>query len=340
MIEAITLKNVATFDEIGVQIQNFKKVNFIYGGNGSGKTTITKFLYNPDDTSFADCSLIWNHGISIKTLIYNKDFRDRNFGKGTIAGVFTLGQATKEEIEAIEKKREEVQLIGAEGLIKRNTLDKQIQAKLDAENNFKEDVWTKIYKKNENDFKEAFKGAMQKESFRNRLLNEFKNNSFDLLSYNKIKEKSDIIFGKIPEIIPLITDISFERLNEIEQDKIWQKKIVGKLDVDIAKLIQKLNLNDWVNEGRTYLQDNICPFCQKETISEEFRKQLEDYFDESFTNDISILKNNSIEYNRLTTSLINELMQTEFSENSKESTKLKLAQPPINWNVSQFCYSP
>jgi len=35
---------------------------------------------------------------------YNKNFRDKNFGKDSIDGIFTLGNATKEDIELIEKR--------------------------------------------------------------------------------------------------------------------------------------------------------------------------------------------------------------------------------------------
>ena len=108
MIKSITIRNIATFDNTGIEIPEFKKVNFLYGANGSGKTTISNFIYDPEDERFPNCQLEWQNGTALKTLVYNKEFRDRNFGKGTIAGVFTLGQATKEEAEQIEEKRKEL----------------------------------------------------------------------------------------------------------------------------------------------------------------------------------------------------------------------------------------
>src|SRR5690554_280527 len=116
MIEKIDIRNIATFDNSGIELTDLKKVNFIYGVNGSGKTTISKFIYEPDKDSFIDCSLKWKNDTPIKTLVYNKDFRDRNFGKGTIDGVFTLGQATKEEAEKIEQKQNELKELKAKGL--------------------------------------------------------------------------------------------------------------------------------------------------------------------------------------------------------------------------------
>ena len=53
MIEKIEVKKVASYDETGIKITNLKKVNFIYGANGCGKTTISKFLH--DKTNFDNC---------------------------------------------------------------------------------------------------------------------------------------------------------------------------------------------------------------------------------------------------------------------------------------------
>jgi wobble nucleotide-excising tRNase len=100
MISSITIKNVATYDPInGVQIDGLKKINFINGANGCGKTTLSNFLQNPADLKFANCIVNWKNETPIKVLVYNKEFREQNFGKGKLNGVFTLGQATTEEIE-------------------------------------------------------------------------------------------------------------------------------------------------------------------------------------------------------------------------------------------------
>jgi wobble nucleotide-excising tRNase len=129
MIEKITIKNVATYDNTGVEVTGLKKVNFVYGANGCGKTTVSNFLYNRTDLKFNHCSLAWRNAISINTLIYNKEFRERNFGKGRLGGVFTLGEATAEEIEIIDKKTEELKVLKAEGVKKRETLNSQEERK-------------------------------------------------------------------------------------------------------------------------------------------------------------------------------------------------------------------
>lgn len=324
MIEKIEIKQVASYNLIGIEIKDLKKVNFIYGANGCGKTTISNFLHNASETKFENCTVNWKNTQELKTLVYNKEFRERNFGKGKIGGVFTLGEATTEQISTINEKVEELKIIKADGVKKRETLNTQTQKKETLENSFKESAWSKVYKKYENTFKEAFIGSLQKESFKNKLLTEFRGNTKALLTFEELKEKAKTIFGKIPQNITPINTIAFDRIIEIESDPIWKKIIVGKADVDIAKLIQKLNINDWVNQGRNYIQDdNICPFCQQETITDDFKKQLEDYFDETYLRDLNTIKILKEEYNSLMNNFVNELNGIETNQKAFPETKLK-----------------
>ena len=104
MIKRVVIKDIATFDKKGVFYENLQKVNVIYGGNGTGKTTTSKVLeygYTPKghkqtaDTTivkpwkYPTCEVDWD-GEPAKVLVYNKDFREESL-KETIPGVYTLG---------------------------------------------------------------------------------------------------------------------------------------------------------------------------------------------------------------------------------------------------------
>lgn len=44
MIKKITIRDVASYDHEGIVLDDLRKVNFIYGGNGCGKTTLSRLL--------------------------------------------------------------------------------------------------------------------------------------------------------------------------------------------------------------------------------------------------------------------------------------------------------
>lgn len=326
MIKSINIKNVATFEpDEGIFIEGLRRVNFIYGANGSGKTTISNFLQNAIDIKFNDCQANWNNSEELTTLVYNKNFRGSNFGKGKLNGVFTLGEASKEEKKEIEDKTEQLKQIKIDGDKIRNSLNGQKEKRESLEAGIKEFAWKNIYKEYQGIFKEAFTGSMKSgELFKNRLLQEFVNNVETLQTYDELKEKAATIFGEVPKEITPISNIEYDRISKIEKDGIWSKIIVGKADVDIAKLIQKLNINDWVNQGRTYIQNdnNTCPFCQQPTIDKNFTTQIESFFDETYINDINSLKALKQEYNQIFENIINELNSIEATQKDFKNSKL------------------
>ena len=166
-----------------------------------------------------------------------------------------------------------------------------------------------------------------KDTFYTRVIKEFHNNNETLLGIDILKTKSQIIFGEAPKQITSFATINFEKLLHIQSDEIWQKKIIGKADVEIAKLIQKLNINDWVIKGKSFLveTETTCPFCQEETITVDFKKQLDEFFDENFTENLKIIKDFNEEYLREATIIVYQLNQIEKEEKDNKKTMLNIS---------------
>ena len=80
MITKIELKNVVPFSD-GLIIDNLHKINYIYGANASGKTTLSHFLERIDDEKYTDCSIEWDNGIKVETIVYNRYFREKKWLK-------------------------------------------------------------------------------------------------------------------------------------------------------------------------------------------------------------------------------------------------------------------
>ncbi|MEJ6981996.1 AAA family ATPase [Pedobacter sp. P351] len=341
MINSIKIKNIASFCETGVSIDNLKKINFIYGANGCGKTTVSNFLFETAHPFYFKSYISWKNELQIDSLVYNKRFREENFGKGEISGVFTLGKATKEQIEEIEKKKDHLTKRKLFGEERRKSLTKLIEDKIELDLLFKEDCWKLIYKKYEKSLKEAFRGNIKdKESFKNKLVSEYQSNESDLLSQEVLFNKAETILNTEPKHIDLLSNIDFQKITQLETNSIWEQKIIGKADVKIANLINHLNISDWVNEGRSYIdkQNDTCPFCQSNTINEIFRKDLESFFDLSYTTDIDSLKHTAEQYRSGIESLINQLIFTEDTQKQLGRSKLSLElySPFLRTIISKF----
>ena len=68
------------------ELSDCKKINFVFGANGSGKSTISSFLSGASDARFFQSSIEWDREAHETVYVYNRSFRRRNFQQ-TIPGV-------------------------------------------------------------------------------------------------------------------------------------------------------------------------------------------------------------------------------------------------------------
>lgn len=164
MINTITMSDVATYTDEPQSLKDCQRVNFIFGSNGSGKTTISNFLMDEKNPKYNKCK-IEESGLPCEKIVYNKEFREKNFKNTDIAGIFTLGKDTIAALEVLRQLQE-----------KRDEQKKQFlrseSTKTEFENNNKElletlknDLWNNIYKKYQTKYDQAFKGFKTKEKF-------------------------------------------------------------------------------------------------------------------------------------------------------------------------------
>lgn len=113
MIKSIRVKNVATYGSCPEELEDLAEINFIYGSNGTGKTTISRVV--ADAGLYPDCEVTWYGALPVETLVYNRDFVERNFNQSDeLKGIFTLGEKDKEILDKITVAQKEL------GLIERN----------------------------------------------------------------------------------------------------------------------------------------------------------------------------------------------------------------------------
>ncbi len=328
-ISQISLKKVATFDENGASFKDLNSINFIYGANGSGKTTTSSFLKNLAENGiedkFANSKIAWYNNESLKIEVYNKQFKEEQFRNSQVKGIFTLGKKTNENLEKIEIKKESINKENEKKIKNEASLQVLTQKKEKEEKDFADRCWEKLYKKNEEDFKETLEGFKRKEKFKEKILKEFENDKYnqsEIVGLEKLKEKIEIVFGENQTELALL-ECNLTDFDSIENHSIWEQKIVGSGDAAIADLIKRLSNEDWVAWGREYIKDNsICPFCQKETITEEFKKQLESYFDTSYQESTETIKKMKEDYTNKTDEVLERLDEIVETEQKNQQTKL------------------
>lgn len=302
MIQSIDFRDLATF--VGPhQLVGLKEINSFFGGNGTGKSTISKAIAQGDS---ANCKITWAGDIPLERVVYNDDWIKANFAQTEeLKGIFTLGEQEINLENQIEEVRERCDTLRKEiASLKKNrdgdpadpTFEGQVQKQAALDNELTEECWT-VKKKNETKYKDAMRGSLQKAGFKDRAVLEAANNKCKAVNAATLPGRVQVVFGPKQEKLQEIARPSFAKLTGHESAPILSKIVVGKKDVDIAGMIQKLGNSDWVKQGAGFFGRNAgaCPFCQQAAPA-SLRESLDAYFDQAFLADSESIKTLKADY--------------------------------------------
>ena len=125
MITQINLGDVASYRNTST-LNTDKKVNIIYGLNGTGKSTFSNYFYAPDDPKYKDC---YHTNDGCKVLVYNQKFiRDNFYSKDSINGIFSLSKENKEAKEKVEQLGKDIDQLSEKSKGYQADIDKEIGA--------------------------------------------------------------------------------------------------------------------------------------------------------------------------------------------------------------------
>lgn len=283
MINSIKIKNVATYSSETETLLTPSIVNFIYGNNGAGKTTITRIIENSND--YLESSLSWDNDIEYHKLVYNRDFVKNNFNEETkLRGIYTLG----EESEEVYKKIEELTL-------SKKTMQADIVSQKEQINSYQNELkklkretvdlfWENYKKKLCEPILELYRGNINsKENFFDKCIKlQYKENT---MTYESIIEEYNILYKEKLVEQDLIENININEISKLINSKILTTQIVENNNITLYQLINDLKNSSWVEEGLKYLNNshNKCPFCQNQ-LTTEFVEDIYKLYDQKYKN--------------------------------------------------------
>lgn len=295
MINKIKLNGFASFKH-ETCLQTDKPVNFVYGLNGTGKSSLARYLTHPDDPKYAQCSItpaIYPDKDEI--LVYNQDYINETFvDKDRQKGVFTLSKENKKAYDAIQKAIQKLTDLDAQ-----DKAIEEAQKKSDAtfsttETQAKDNIWKLKTKYSGGDrvldyCLEGYKGT--KVSLFNKVKATEVKPEEELRTIEALKQdliQLTAMEGQTYQLLPELASLPIKE----EDIQLLKKVIVGNQNSTISAVMDEFANVTWVRSGLGYIdkEGHRCPFCHQETISEAFLKELQSYFDESYERDILALQ--------------------------------------------------
>ena len=278
MITKINIKKLATYKENAEIIPS--KINFIYGNNGVGKTSVARLIEKPSLYPYSN--LEWND-IPCEVLAYNRDFVKTNFNNETkIRGIYTLGEESEEKLKEITNLNTKLNILEKQLSESKENLTKlkELQNKLKKDSykafwdNYKKkycDLMLELYKGNISSMESFFNKCLTIEDIDNSIQYEQIYEEYTNLYTDSLEKKDSIELIDIIDITSIINSPIFKEV--IKEDK----------TITLSQLIDDLDNSSWVKDGIKYIKssNNKCPFCQQE-ISSDFIHQIQALYGEKY----------------------------------------------------------
>ena len=243
-IANITL-NRATFTDVLIDGLTF--VNFFYGNNGAGKSSIAHAIAEDDGVVWADGKTADDFDV----LVYNQDFINDNFvNYGDLKGVFIFGE---EDIEA-KKKIAELTDQKKQKMDARQTALDEYKKKSDglasALTQFQDTCFSKTASIRRR-FEKCMDGKKQKKNFAEAVLGEVKPIDHDLAELERLY---DVAFDDSARAYPEFKKAAATTYGSLPGKDLLDRMIVSSSDTPFAKFMKALGdtASDWVGDGHNH----------------------------------------------------------------------------------------
>lgn len=280
-IECLTLTS-ATYDGCAIKPTY---INFFFGNNGVGKTTIAKAIKSSDGVSYMTGKSAADYSI----LVYNQDFITSNIQRyDNLPGVFTMDEQNIEIQNEIAEKKAEKDKLDNKNIQLNADKGKKTEALNSLQITLQTDCWDKAKTLREG-FPKTQDGYKRKQQFTDRVL-EIKNpQQHDLDALQILYDTAFDPNARTYNLFSAITDTSI--LDTMSGIELLSKTITSSSDTPFAEFIKAINATDWVRQGHehfTATPDGKCPYCQQE-LPKDFESQITCCFDAQYQADVATL---------------------------------------------------
>jgi len=301
MISKIQIQGVASYQNL-VTLETDKKVNIVYGLNGTGKSTLSNYLYDKSEASYENCSI--NIGADETILVYNQRFIHEHFFEAdSLKGIFSLSKENKDIEEKIGVAEKELATLVTAVESEEKIITEENARFSEVKNKAHEKLFEikRKYTGGDRVLEYCLKGLKQKEPLCNYISGICKPEIKPEKNIQQIKNEVAAISGDTAQKFESLPKFDFEE-EIIEKNEVFAQIIVGSNDSPISALIKELNNSDWVRKGLEFIPENnsteasACPFCQERTITNVLSDQIENYFDQSYDDSVQKISNLSEQY--------------------------------------------
>ncbi len=269
--------NDATYENSGISIQP-TLVNFFFGNNGTGKTTISKAIKTDIGTTWKDTKSASDYKIHV----YNQDFIKANLQNfNNMPGVFTVNEVNIEiqnKVDGLTVEKEKASEASRKAEEEKKKNEKSLSSALTL---FQNDCWEKTA-----NLRTDFKGTLDKKgikkTFAEGILEVATPKEHDRDALKRMYDAAYSTESKVYAKFNAVSGITV--LDNLNGSEILSKIIVNRTETPFAEFIKAMNSAMWVRKGHEQFNDisgGKCPYCQQK-LPDNFEDEIKACFDEQY----------------------------------------------------------
>lgn len=322
----------ATFHDVEIEPT---VVNFFYGRNGVGKSTIAEVINSRSEL------IEWQDGKTaddFEVFVYDQNYIDRNFKSfDRLPGVFTFLEENikiREEIESLRNQNR--QFINSQNQTEEE-IEKLTRQLLNERNSFYDNCWRATAKIRSKYEKTQAGVKSSKVKFTEKIL---ECNSAEEQDISELNRLYDTVYNENSKrYSELILPENMYAYKNFSEKKLLGEIIINSGDTNFATFVRALKATSWIAQGKDYLPTTKgkCPFCQQD-LPPHFEDDLASCFDREYQKKIDSLKKYLSDYSNHMHQLeraFDEMLKSDFPavKDSKLETFIEKFKSRLSKNI-------
>ena len=259
-------------------------VNFFFGNNGAGKSTIAKAIKSSAGLTYAPGRTASDY----LPLVYNQDFIDENFRSyRNMKGVFTLNAKNAEiqkQIDEVTEKRTQVKKLLSEASDKRGKI---ANAKDKLHKDFLKECWERG-----RTLRDDFPGTMDKKGKSDPFAREILKHAPADIDMEDLRRLYESAYSETAKRYQRFTTIADPMvMDTVDGREILSKPIVNSADTELAGFLSDIGATEWMRQGHDAYSHNAngrCPYCGSD-LPADFEQTFIASFDNRYQENLRLL---------------------------------------------------
>ena len=259
-------------------------VNFFFGNNGAGKSTIAKAIKSGAGITYAPGRTASDY----LPLVYNQDFIDENFRSyRNMKGVFTLNAKNAEiqkQIDEVTEKRTQVKKLLSEASDKRGKI---ANAKDKLHKDFLKECWERG-----RTLRDDFPGTMDKKGKSDPFAREILKHAPADIDMEDLRRLYESAYSETAKRYQRFTTIADPMvMDTVDGREILSKPIVNSADTELAGFLRDIGATEWMRQGHDAYSHNAngrCPYCGSD-LPADFEQTFIASFDNRYQENLRLL---------------------------------------------------